>query len=378
MKNLLFLILSTMVLFSSSTISLAQESNTEEPKLIALSFDDGPTLSTTPKILDVLEKHGVVASFFVIGQNVNNETAKLMKRAVEMGCEIENHSWTHRHMTKLPIKETKEEIKKTNKIIKKYVKRTPRFFRPPYLDNNPEMHQEIDLIFIAGDSSDDWMEQVSAQERANKVLTRGTDGSVILMHDFDNNFATVEALEIIIPELKKRGYEMVTVSELFDRKHVNVKVNNGVMFSRTTDVSKVPSDYIIETDDHNYAISSLDMDEQNVSSYSSITDYLRGRVPGVSVGPDNGGTPKIYIRGISTNSDATDPLFLVDGVEVFDISGIDPNNVASVEVLKDASASIYGMKGANGVIIIKTKTAVEQEEAERLKKKAEKEAKRKK
>ena len=70
----------------------------------------------------------------------------------------------------------------------------------------------------------------------------------------------------------------------------------------------------------------------------------------MQVTPDN----KIIIRGIGTNSSATDPLILVDGVEVTDLSSIDPMNVKSVDVIKDGSAAIYGMQGANGVIIIKT------------------------
>jgi TonB-dependent Receptor Plug Domain. len=79
-------------------------------------------------------------------------------------------------------------------------------------------------------------------------------------------------------------------------------------------------------------------------------DYLRGRVPGVQVTADN----RIIIRGIGTNSGNTDPLILVDGVEVTDLSTIDPAYVKSVDVIKDGSSAIYGMQGGNGVIIIKT------------------------
>ena len=79
-------------------------------------------------------------------------------------------------------------------------------------------------------------------------------------------------------------------------------------------------------------------------------DYLRGRVPGVQVTSDN----RIIIRGIGTNSNNTDPLILVDGVEVTDLSNIDPAFVKSVDVIKDGSSAIYGMQGANGVVIIKT------------------------
>ena len=85
-------------------------------------------------------------------------------------------------------------------------------------------------------------------------------------------------------------------------------------------------------------------------TYSSVYDYLRGRVPGVTVTSDN----RIYIRGIGTNSDSFDPLIIVDGVETTDLSGINPSDIQSVDVIKDGTSAIYGMQGANGVIIIRT------------------------
>ena len=101
------------------------------------------------------------------------------------------------------------------------------------------------------------------------------------------------------------------------------------------------------------AVSNVKVKKHEAQTYSSMYDYLRGRVPGVQVTSDN----RIIIRGIGTNSDATDPLILVDGVEVTDLSSIDPMFVKSVDVIKDGSSAIYGMQGANGVIIIKTVNA---------------------
>ena len=98
------------------------------------------------------------------------------------------------------------------------------------------------------------------------------------------------------------------------------------------------------------AVSNLKVKKTDSQTYSNMYDYLRGRVPGVMVTSDN----RIIIRGIGTNSDKTDPLILVDGVEVTDLSTLDPAYVKSVDVIKDGSSAIYGMQGANGVIIIKT------------------------
>ena len=98
------------------------------------------------------------------------------------------------------------------------------------------------------------------------------------------------------------------------------------------------------------AVSNVKVRRHEAQTYSDMYAYLRGRVPGVTVTTDN----RIIIRGIGTNSDATDPLILVDGVETTDLSGINPADVKSVDVIKDGSSAIYGMQGANGVIIIKT------------------------
>ena len=99
--------------------------------------------------------------------------------------------------------------------------------------------------------------------------------------------------------------------------------------------------------------------EESKVQYTSIIDMLR-RQPGLQIGmADAGVMPRILIRGIGTNTDQTQPLFVVDGVITDNITYILPNDVYSIEVIKDGTASIYGMQGANGVIEITTKTARE-------------------
>ena len=139
----------------------------------------------------------------------------------------------------------------------------------------------------------------------------------------------------------------------------------------------------VNKDDLTYSVSSLRPEENEITSYSNMYDYLRGRVPGVSVSANN----KIQIRGNNSINAGTDPLIIVDGTES-DLSAINPRDVYSVDVLKDASASIYGVRGACGVIIITTKSAqyvneqrakAKKEEKERAKaeRKAAREAKKK-
>ena len=99
-----------------------------------------------------------------------------------------------------------------------------------------------------------------------------------------------------------------------------------------------------------YSVSTIKAEENGF--YSNMYEYLRGKVPGVQVAPDN----TIVIRGVGTFNSSTTPLILVDGVEINDLSTVNPRDVYNVDVLKDASSSIYGMKGANGVILITTRT----------------------
>ena len=203
----------------------------KDEKLIALSFDDGPNLVTTPQVLDVLAENGISASFFVEGQYINDTTAAMMLRAVDLGCDIENHSWSHQPMSTLSDEEINTEIYNTSALVEKYTGRAPRFFRPPYIDHNKLMHSLIGLTFICGQGCDDWVPEVTAQQRADSVIAHAADGQIVLLHDFEGNTNTVEALKTIIPELKARGFRFVTVPELFEAKGVALEPNNGKIYT---------------------------------------------------------------------------------------------------------------------------------------------------
>lgn len=135
----------------------------------------------------------------------------------------------------------------------------------------------------------------------------------------------------------------------------------------------------ISKDDLNSAVSKANFSAKSEQSYSNIWNYITGHIPGVFIrGGGDGSTPQIYIRGIGTNSGETQPLFIVDGVQMQDISYLLPSDVSSIEVIKDGSAAIYGAQSANGVIMITTKMAKARADAEAAAKKAARQAKRKK
>ena len=188
--------------------------------LIALTFDDGPNTVITPQVLDTLEENGAVGTFFLIAQNITPESAEVVRRAKAMGCDIENHSLTHGFMDKMTAEEIRDEVQACTDRIVELTGRAPKFFRPPFIAVNRTMYDNIGLTFICGCGCEDWVPTVSAQERIDRVLANAEDGQIVLLHDMQWNQNTADALKVIIPELKKRGFAFVTVEQLFEQKGV--------------------------------------------------------------------------------------------------------------------------------------------------------------
>lgn len=127
-----------------------------------------------------------------------------------------------------------EEITETSDRIEKITGERPEFFRPPYIAYNQKMFDLIDLGFICGYGCEDWVPSVTAQERIDRVLQDAKPGYIILLHDMRDNENTIEAIRTIIPELKKRGYEFVTVRDLFRKSAV--KPERNVVYMGVNDV----------------------------------------------------------------------------------------------------------------------------------------------
>lgn len=224
-----FLIAATILSFMASAFAA------DNAKMVALTFDDGPNTTTTIEILDVLKENDIVATFFLCGKEINTSTREVMKRAVEQGCELENHSRSHSRMGDMTADKIRMEVNFTSHIIKQVSGRSPQFFRAPYLNTDDLMYETIGLTFIGGLTVNDWEESVSAADRSREVLARVKDGDIILLHDFEGNDATVEALKTIIPEMKKQGYTFVTVSQLFKQKGVTPTANAKITYNNVYD-----------------------------------------------------------------------------------------------------------------------------------------------
>lgn len=197
-------------------------------KIIALTFDDGPSTDETngtSDLLDLLEQYDSKATFFCLGNRLNDESAPLLKRMVELGCEIGNHSYDHAQLTKLDAKGVRDEIDTTNELIKKYSGRDCRIIRPPYgAADNDIVPANVSQPFIMWDMDTlDWKTKNAASviSLVEKYKEQDWDGAVILMHDIHPT--TIEACKTIIPELVNDGYQLVTVSELAYLKGVKLE-----------------------------------------------------------------------------------------------------------------------------------------------------------
>lgn len=201
--------------------------------IIALSFDDGPS-NVTGDILDIPESEKVKASFFVVGSWAKTDEydyTPYMLKAYKQGHAICNHTWDHPYMTRLTAEQMTDEIERNADFIESVIGERPAFFRPPYINVNKLLHETVALTFINGINCSDWEPAVSAAERSQRILDQVKDGDIILMHDMMDNVQTVEALKTLIPELKARGFELVTVPELFKRKGVTPQPHNGIVYS---------------------------------------------------------------------------------------------------------------------------------------------------
>ena len=198
---------------------------------IAITFDDGPNTTTTMEILDVLEKYQVSASFFLIGTNINDESTKSVKRAYDLGCDIENHSKTHSYMDKMTADDIKDEVAYVNDKVKEITGTTPKFFRPPYIAVNNTMYDSIDMTFISGLGCNDWEDRITADYRALYLEKKAADGVIFLLHDAEGNSKTVEALDKAIPILLEKGFQFATISELFELKGVEISGTDTNIYS---------------------------------------------------------------------------------------------------------------------------------------------------
>jgi cellulose synthase/poly-beta-1,6-N-acetylglucosamine synthase-like glycosyltransferase/peptidoglycan/xylan/chitin deacetylase (PgdA/CDA1 family)/spore germination protein YaaH len=200
------------------------------PKKVALTFDDGPDPTWTPKILDILKEKNVKATFFIIGENAG-AYPEIVRREFAEGHDIGNHTFTHPNLVELPLGMAKLEINATRKLFEAITGHSMRLFRAPFLgDSDPTTYDELEPVALAQKMGfvtvglridpDDWLKP-PPQTIIDRVLKQLADkdpdatGSVILLHDAGGDRAgTAAALPGLIDALRAHGYDIVPVREL--------------------------------------------------------------------------------------------------------------------------------------------------------------------
>lgn len=182
--------------------------------MVALTYDDGPSSGATPRILAALQENGGRATFFMVGQKAEKNPG-IIRQMVEQNCEVANHTYDHTLMSKVDAAELASQLARTNQVVADAAGVTPVLMRPCGGVKNeagmnvigsismPAVMWSIDTL--------DWKTR-DAQNTIQTVLDQVKDGDIVLMHDLYE--ATADASETIIPELVKRGFQLVTVSEL--------------------------------------------------------------------------------------------------------------------------------------------------------------------
>lgn len=182
---------------------------------IAMTFDDGPSATLTPKLLDLLAARHIKVTFFVIGENVA-EHPEIVARAAQEGHEIGNHSWSHPNFAKMSQESVRSQLQRTDDAIKNATGKRPTLMRPPYgslTDREKHwIHDEFGYQIILWDVDPyDWKRPGPTVVR-NRILKETRPGSIVLSHDIHPG--TIEAMPSTLDALEAKGFKFVTVSEL--------------------------------------------------------------------------------------------------------------------------------------------------------------------
>lgn len=210
------LVLLPLHIHAERNISVYYRAATHTPK-IALTFDDGPHPQYTDRILEVLEREGVRATFFVIGSNVRLYP-EITKRVLAAGHEIGNHTYSHPLVPLTATEELEREVEQTDTLLLSLGIPRPVFFRPPQGKFPPDAEGFLErtgkIAVLWSIDTRDWA-HTETEQMIREVEEKVGGGDIILFHDFvGGKTNTVDAIKKLIPTLRERGYQFVTLSEL--------------------------------------------------------------------------------------------------------------------------------------------------------------------
>lgn len=179
--------------------------------MVALTFDDGPSENATERILKVLEENYSRATFFMVGTNAE-KYPELVADIASAGCELGNHTYGHKDLTKLDSAGREEQVDLVNRAVNKATGSDTTVIRPPYGSYDDAVLGDLQIPVVLWDlDTEDWSSR-NAQKIVDNVLNQVQDGDIVLMHDIYDS--TADAVELLVPILKEKGFQIVTVSEM--------------------------------------------------------------------------------------------------------------------------------------------------------------------
>lgn len=199
-------------------------SDTQYDKVIAFTFDDGPSQYTTD-LVDTLIQHNSKATFFELGNRMKYNQ-DIVREVYNKGMEIGSHTYAHKNLNKLDANSIDEEINSTNIIYNEITGDNIKYVRPPYGNANSLVRSRIVVPIINWNvDTNDWLTRDS-EATYNHILNNVSDGDIVLMHDIYPE--TIEAVKMVLPVLKEMGYKVTTISELANEK--GRVLENGVIY----------------------------------------------------------------------------------------------------------------------------------------------------
>ena len=191
----------------------------KDKKLIAFTFDDGPSTSNTNYLLDNLDKYNARVTFFVLGSRVDNNK-DVLKRAYLQGNDIGSHTYNHRNLNLLSDEGIIDEVKRTNDKIKEVIGVSPTLLRPPY-GNLTSHGKELANMHVILWNIDplDWKYK-DKNRVANEIIEHAHDGAIVLVHDIYKS--SVDGALLAMEELEKEGYAFVTITEMAELRGIDL------------------------------------------------------------------------------------------------------------------------------------------------------------
>lgn len=196
----------------------------EGKKVVALTFDDGPSYSKTETLLTEFEKRDVRATFFVLGELALKQP-DLVRKAYNMGHTIGSHTYDHKNLKKISEEEISYEVDYTNEILSGIIDSEIKFLRPPYGGYNKEILESIDMTFILWNKdSMDW-DLKDPDKLALYLIENIEDGDIVLMHDIHQE--TIDGVIKALDILEDQGYVFVSLEELIAYRGIDVEPNTA-------------------------------------------------------------------------------------------------------------------------------------------------------